>query len=150
LYSSKSDKLGEAKMRVLAWMIFGTAVIFSVAPAWAQGRYDPAYPVCMEVYGADGSRIECFYTSMAQRNSKGHGRGLLQQPHLRGTTARTGSRRRDSTRACSEIKKTEALIIAKIGPKSMASKRTEIAIETNSHRPGRRCSEPAPSHAALD
>jgi Protein of unknown function (DUF3551) len=30
------------------------------------GRYDPDYPVCMETYGMDGSRIECFFTSMEQ------------------------------------------------------------------------------------
>lgn len=59
-------QLGGAKMRAPAWIIFATAMISGVAPAWAQGRYDPAYPVCMEVYGADGSRIECFYTSMPQ------------------------------------------------------------------------------------
>jgi hypothetical protein len=30
------------------------------------GRYDPDYAVCMEVYGMDGSRIECFFTSIEQ------------------------------------------------------------------------------------
>ena len=30
------------------------------------GRYDPDYPVCIESYGADGSVIQCFYTSMEQ------------------------------------------------------------------------------------
>ena len=30
------------------------------------GRYDPDYPVCMEAYGMDGSRIECLFTSMEQ------------------------------------------------------------------------------------
>jgi hypothetical protein len=45
--------------------ILGIAMIFAASPASAQ-RYDPSYPVCMEVYGADGSRIECFFTSMEQ------------------------------------------------------------------------------------
>jgi hypothetical protein len=40
-------------------------MIFAISPASAQ-RYDPHYPVCMEVYGSDGSRIECFFTSMEQ------------------------------------------------------------------------------------
>jgi hypothetical protein len=40
-------------------------MILAAPPASAQ-RYDPAYPVCMEVYGSEGSRMECFYTSMAQ------------------------------------------------------------------------------------
>jgi len=30
------------------------------------GRYDPDYPVCIESHGADGSVIQCFYTSMEQ------------------------------------------------------------------------------------
>ena len=52
-------------MRGLIWVILATGMIFAASPARAQ-RYDPNYPVCMEVYGGDGSRIECFYTSMAQ------------------------------------------------------------------------------------
>jgi hypothetical protein len=52
-------------MRGLVWSVLGIGMIFAASPAWAQ-TYDPAYPVCMEVYGSDGSHIECFYTSMAQ------------------------------------------------------------------------------------
>ena len=43
----------------------GIGMIVAASPASAQ-RYDPSYPVCMEVYDSDGSRMECFYTSMAQ------------------------------------------------------------------------------------
>ena len=56
-------------------MILGIGMISAASPAWAQGRYDPTYPVCMEVYGADGSRIECFYTSMAQCKETQRGMG---------------------------------------------------------------------------
>jgi Protein of unknown function (DUF3551) len=35
-------------------------------PKKNMGRYDPDYAVCMEVYDASGSRIECFFTSMEQ------------------------------------------------------------------------------------
>ena len=35
-------------------------------PKKNMGRYDPDYAVCMEVYGAEGSRIECSFTSMEQ------------------------------------------------------------------------------------
>ena len=35
-------------------------------PGKSAGRYDPDYPVCMEAYGMDGGRIECFFTSMEQ------------------------------------------------------------------------------------
>src|ERR1700722_17929788 len=62
------DKMGRLRgdiMRGLVWLILATGIIFAASPARAQ-RYDPSYPVCMEVYGSDGSRIECFYTSMAQ------------------------------------------------------------------------------------
>jgi hypothetical protein len=53
-------------MRVGAGIILGIAAILIASPARAQGRYDTAYSVCMEVYGGEGSRIECFFTSMEQ------------------------------------------------------------------------------------
>ena len=52
-------------MRGLVRWIAGIAIVFAAAPASAQ-RYDPAYPVCMEQYGSDGSVISCFFTSMEQ------------------------------------------------------------------------------------
>ena len=52
-------------MRGAVWVILGTAMIFAAPPAWAQ-RYDPKYPVCMEVTDGEGSRMECFFTTMAQ------------------------------------------------------------------------------------
>jgi hypothetical protein len=52
-------------MRGLARAIVGTGVLLAAPSAWAQ-RYDPGYPVCMEQYGADGSVMNCFFTSMEQ------------------------------------------------------------------------------------
>jgi hypothetical protein len=52
-------------MRALAGVIFGTAIIFSAEPTWAQ-TYDPKYPVCMEVNAGEDSHIECWFTSMEQ------------------------------------------------------------------------------------
>jgi hypothetical protein len=52
-------------MRGRVGLILAAGMILAASPARAQ-RYDPNYPVCMEVYGGDGSRIECFFTSMAQ------------------------------------------------------------------------------------
>jgi hypothetical protein len=52
-------------MRGLVGLILGMGMIFASSPAWAQ-RYDPNYPVCMEIYGSDGSVVDCFFTSMAQ------------------------------------------------------------------------------------
>ena len=37
----------------------------TASSAWAQ-RYDPAYPVCMELNDDNGTRMECMYTSMEQ------------------------------------------------------------------------------------
>jgi hypothetical protein len=47
------------------WLILGIGLIFTASPTWAQ-RYDPKYPVCMEVSDGDGGRIECLFTTMAQ------------------------------------------------------------------------------------
>jgi hypothetical protein len=52
-------------MRILALAIVTIATVLTAAPARAQ-TYDPSYPVCLEVYGDDGSVIECGYTSLAQ------------------------------------------------------------------------------------
>ena len=52
-------------MRALTAVIFGTAVIFSEEPTWAQ-MYDSKYPVCMEVMDTSGARIDCWFTSMEQ------------------------------------------------------------------------------------
>ena len=52
-------------MRVLAVVIFGTAIIVSAEPTWAQ-TYDPNYPVCMIVSSGDDSHTDCSFTSMEQ------------------------------------------------------------------------------------
>jgi hypothetical protein len=52
-------------MRGLVRAIVGTTMLLAASAAWAQ-RYDPSYPVCMEQYGADGSVMNCFFTSMEQ------------------------------------------------------------------------------------
>jgi hypothetical protein len=52
-------------MRGLVWLILGTAMIFAVSPASAQ-RLESKYPVCMELYGSSGARIQCFFWTMEQ------------------------------------------------------------------------------------
>jgi Protein of unknown function (DUF3551) len=52
-------------MRGPVCLILGIGMIFAASPAWAQ-RYDPKYPVCMEIYDGQGSRMDCFFTTMAQ------------------------------------------------------------------------------------
>jgi hypothetical protein len=53
-------------MRAGAGAILGLGAILIATSAWGAGRYDPAYPVCMEAYNDNGGRIECFFTSMEQ------------------------------------------------------------------------------------
>ena len=58
-------------MRILplAILAIGTA---SMGPAAAQ-MYDPAYPVCLRVYGP-ATYYECRYTSLPQCNASASGR----------------------------------------------------------------------------
>jgi len=52
-------------MRGLAGLIVAAGMMLAASAASAQ-RFDPAYPVCMEVYGSDGSVLNCFFMSMEQ------------------------------------------------------------------------------------
>jgi len=71
-------------MRGLVRLIIATAMVFASSLAWAQ-RYDPDYPVCKEVVDSDGSRMECFYTSMEQCKQGGQGTAgtCLNNPYYR-------------------------------------------------------------------
>ncbi len=59
-------------MRNLALAILALATVSAAAPAAAQ-TYDPAYPVCMHVYGLI-TYWECRYTSLAQCAASASGR----------------------------------------------------------------------------
>ncbi len=52
-------------MRALICLIFGTGMILAASPASAQ-RYDPAFPVCMELTDDNGTREECTFQTMEQ------------------------------------------------------------------------------------
>jgi hypothetical protein len=52
-------------MRGLVGLMVGTGMVLAASSASAQ-RYDPAYPVCMEMNDDNGTRYECFFTSMEQ------------------------------------------------------------------------------------
>jgi hypothetical protein len=70
-------------MRALAGVIFGTAIIFSAEPTWAQ-TYDPKYPVCMEVNAGEDSHIECWFTSMEQCKNGSTGTGhCFENPYYK-------------------------------------------------------------------
>jgi len=62
----------EILMRILALAILAIRTI-STGPATAQ-TYDPAYPVCLHVYGRGTNYYECRYTSLPQCNASASGR----------------------------------------------------------------------------
>jgi hypothetical protein len=61
-------------MRIPALAILTIATVFAAPSARAQ-TYDPAYPVCLQVYqGMADFYFECTYTSLAQCNASASGR----------------------------------------------------------------------------
>jgi Protein of unknown function (DUF3551) len=59
-------------MRILVLAILAIGTVSATGPAAAQ-TYDPAYPVCMKVYGKV-SYNECSFTSLAQCAATASGR----------------------------------------------------------------------------
>ena len=73
-------------MRVQALAILMMAPVLMAAPARAQ-TYDPAYPVCLQVYqGFVDYYFECAYMNMAQCQASASGRNLscLANPYYSG------------------------------------------------------------------
>ncbi len=81
-------------MRKLALAIAAIASISVTAPAAAQ-TYDPAYPVCLHVYGLI-TYWECRYTSLAQCAGSASGRSAQCEinPYFAGTASRRPPRQR--------------------------------------------------------
>jgi hypothetical protein len=64
----------EILMRILALAILAIAAV-SAAPSARAQTYDPAYPVCLQIYqGWHDYYFECAYTSLAQCNMSASGR----------------------------------------------------------------------------
>ena len=59
-------------MRILALAVLAIGTVAAALPARAQA-WDPAYPVCLRVYGPI-SYNECHYTSLAQCAATASGR----------------------------------------------------------------------------
>jgi hypothetical protein len=76
-------------MRILALAI----VMASIGPAAAQ-TYDPAYPVCLQVYGP-ATYYECRYTSLPQCNATAAGRSAqcVVNPYFGGSQGAGGYQR---------------------------------------------------------
>jgi hypothetical protein len=79
-------------MRILALAILAIGTV-SIRPAAAQ-MYDPAYPVCLRVYGP-ATYYECGYTSLPQCNVSASGRSAqcVINPYFRGAQDPAGYRR---------------------------------------------------------
>lgn len=58
---------------ISAAVVAATFAAVLAAPARAQ-TYDPAYPICLQVYGIMGGYIACRYTSMDQCRLSAFGR----------------------------------------------------------------------------
>ncbi len=83
-------------MRILTSTIFIVATVFTAAAARAQ-TYDPAYPVCLQIYqGFTDYYFECGYTSLAQCNASASGRSAqcVVNPYYTGRKTAPGRRDR--------------------------------------------------------
>lgn len=61
-------------MRILALAILTIVTVSAAPPARAQ-TYDPAYPVCLQIYqGFTDYYFECAYTSLPQCHASASGR----------------------------------------------------------------------------
>jgi hypothetical protein len=82
-------------MRIPALAVLTIATALAAPSARAQ-TYDPAYPVCLQVYqGWNDYYFECGYTSLAQCNASASGRSAqcIVNPYYAG--AKTSPARRD-------------------------------------------------------
>lgn len=73
-------------MRILALTILAIAAIAAAPSARAQ-TYDPAYPVCLQIYqGFTDYYFECAYTSIPQCQMSASGRyaSCVVNPYYRG------------------------------------------------------------------
>jgi hypothetical protein len=78
-------------MRILILAILAIGTV-SIGPATAQ-TYDPAYPVCLHVYGPV-TYYECRYTSLAQCDGSASGRAAqcVINPYFAGAGYRRHNR----------------------------------------------------------
>jgi hypothetical protein len=83
-------------MRILALAMLTIATVSAAPPARAQ-TYDPAYPVCLQVFqGIADFYFECAYTSLPQCQMSASGRAAMcvVNPYYAGRKAAAQGRRR--------------------------------------------------------
>jgi hypothetical protein len=82
-------------MRILALAILTIATASAAPPARAQ-TYDPAYPVCLQIYqGFTDYYFECAYSTLAQCNMSASGRSAqcIVNPYYAGRKTAPPARR---------------------------------------------------------
>jgi hypothetical protein len=82
-------------MRILALAILTIATVCSAPSARAQ-TYDPAYPVCLQIYqGFTDYYFECAYSTLAQCNMSASGRSAqcIVNPYYAGRKSAPPARR---------------------------------------------------------
>jgi len=82
-------------MRIPAFALLSVAAVLTAAPARAQ-TYNPAYPVCIQIYDSDGGRIQCGFDSLAQcaASASGNSAQCIVNPYYGGARAPAGQRSR--------------------------------------------------------
>lgn len=72
-------------MRRTVSLIAAVAAMLAASPGHAQ-TYDPAYPICLQVYSIGGGYISCGYTSMDQCRLSASGRAAqcIVNPYFAG------------------------------------------------------------------
>jgi hypothetical protein len=82
-------------MRAITGSILAVVALLAAAPARAQ-TYDPAYPICLQVYGIVGGYIACRYVSMDQCRLSASGRAAqcIVNPYFAGGPRKGRSYRR--------------------------------------------------------
>ncbi len=77
-------------MRLLACAIVTLGTVLAALPARAQ-TYDPAYPVCLQIFtGFNDWYFECMYSNMNQCRASASGRHAMcvENPYYQGPKAR--------------------------------------------------------------
>ena len=82
-------------MRRTVSLIAVAVAMVAASPARAQ-TYDPAYPICIQVYGVAGNYISCRYASMDQCRLLASGRAAqcIVNPYFAGGPRKGRSYRR--------------------------------------------------------
>jgi len=85
-------------MRTLAGLVLAAEALMLAAPSARAQTYDPAWPVCMQVYSKGANFITCGYTSLEQCRATASGRSAMcmLNPYYAGPGERPRRRHRSN------------------------------------------------------